>query len=196
MGVEHCDPDVLDCLSPKFLPQQVTLMPDRRFFGFLITLTLTCFTPSLSWADNQTVPGEVTTPYPTIHNLAVEWSVQGDDNANGTCDVQFRKVGEQTWKAAMPLRRVPAGENTSADPDRSWTQRFSGSIFNLQDDTEYEIELKLVDPDGGDVDPNGSSENASGTSVPHGRSDGNDGTKFTWTGGCGHDRQLGRRRLR
>ena len=61
------------------------------------------------YAQDNTIPGEVQTPYPTIINLAVEWFIEGDDNQNGKVNLQFREKGEQTWKEGMPLRRVPAG---------------------------------------------------------------------------------------
>ncbi len=45
----------------------------------------------------------------------------------------------------MPLFRVPAGKNLGF----SWTNKHSGSIFDLKPDTGYEIQLSLSDPDGG-----------------------------------------------
>ncbi len=98
---------------------------------------------------NATIPGAVTVPYPTIHNLAVEWPIDGDDNGNGGVTVRYRKVGDGAWRQGMPLRRVPAGASREPRMARSWTSRHSGSIFDLSPATEYEIELRLVDPDGG-----------------------------------------------
>ena len=91
-------------------------------------------------AQDHTIPGEITTPYPTLVNLAVEWKIQGDDNLNGTVDVAYRKKGEKSWKQGMPLFRVPAGENTGF----SWNNKHSGSIFYLEPDTDYEIRVRLV----------------------------------------------------
>jgi len=102
-------------------------------------------------AGDATIPGEVTTPYPTIINLAVEWAIEGDDNLNATCDVKFREVSTTAWHDAMPLRRIPAGESRGTNPIFKWTNRLSGSIFDLKPDTEYEIQLTLIDPDGGDA---------------------------------------------
>ncbi|MFC2076130.1 right-handed parallel beta-helix repeat-containing protein [candidate division KSB1 bacterium] len=103
-------------------------------------------------AGNATVPGEVTTPYPTIINLAVEWMIEGDDNLNGVVTVRYRKPGDRAWKEAMPLRRVPAGKSVQTTPIFHWDNKHSGSIFNLHPDTEYEIQLKLTDPDGGSAE--------------------------------------------
>ena len=104
---------------------------------------------ALFGAENGTKPGAVTTPYPTLINLAVEWTIEGDENLNCTVAVRYRKVGESRWCQAMPLFRVPGGRNEKTRPPRTWTNKLAGSIFDLVPDTEYEIELTLNDPDGG-----------------------------------------------
>ncbi|MFC2076476.1 right-handed parallel beta-helix repeat-containing protein [candidate division KSB1 bacterium] len=118
-----------------------------RYPTLLFVLMLLVVVSAL--AGNATVPGEVTTPYPTIINLAVEWKIDGDDNLNSRVDVRYRPVGERRWGDAMPLRRVPAGKSQGTRPIFSWDNKHSGSIFDLKPDTEYEINLKLTDPDGG-----------------------------------------------
>ncbi len=120
----------------------------------LATMTLFVLTLcSLAAADdNATVPGEVTTPYPTILNLAVEWKIAGDANLNGTVSVRYRAARENAWREAMPLRRVPAGQARRTTPTFRWENKHSGSIFDLQPNTEYEIALKLDDPDGGSAE--------------------------------------------
>jgi hypothetical protein len=112
-------------------------------------------------AQNETIPGEITTPYPTIINIAIEWKIQGDDNLNGVVSVKFREKGKTTWQEGMPLRRVPAGHNETLKslldsvpgyPDFKWENKHSGSIFDLKPNTNYEVALKLVDPDGGSAE--------------------------------------------
>ncbi len=100
------------------------------------------------FAQNNTIPGKVNSPFPTIHNLAVEWYIEGDDNLNGIVTLKYRKTNSSEWNEGMSLRRVPAGENIGFE----WKNKHSGSIFDLQPDTEYEIELNLNDPDGGRAD--------------------------------------------
>jgi hypothetical protein len=99
-------------------------------------------------AQDQTIPGAITTPYPTIINLAVEWTIQGDDNQNGIVTLQFREKGQTSWKQGMSLFRVPAGEKIGF----KWINKHSGSIFDLIPNTEYEIKLTLTDPDGGSAE--------------------------------------------
>ena len=112
-------------------------------------------------AQNETIAGEVTAPYPTIINLAIEWKIQGDDNQNGIVKISFREKGTTAWREGMPLRRIPAGENKTllpllqtvpGYPDFKWGNKHSGSIFDLKPNTAYEIRLKLEDPDGGSVE--------------------------------------------
>ncbi len=101
----------------------------------MIYLMMKCFClvlvvlTSSAIASDATKPGQVTTPYPTITNLAVEWQIEGDDNLNAKCDAMFRVKGTQNWHMAMPLQRVPAGESQKTSPIVQWTNRLSGSIF-------------------------------------------------------------------
>lgn len=116
----------------------------KTVVSLLILVSLVAAIP----AQNATTPGVVTTPYPTVINLAVEWLIEGDANLNCTVSVQYRPKGASEWRKAMPLRRVPAGENLGF----SWQNKCSGSIFDLQPGTEYEISLTLADPDGGSAE--------------------------------------------
>ena len=109
---------------------------------FLISIVLL---GTNGFAQDSTISGELTTPYPTMINLAVEWNIQGDENQDGIVTVQYREKGEKIWKEGMPLRRVPAGENIGF----TWKNKHSGSVFNLKPGTKYELNLTLEDPDGG-----------------------------------------------
>jgi hypothetical protein len=100
-------------------------------------------------AMDFTTPGEVSTPFPTITNLAIEWQIQGDDDLDAVCEVKYRKEEETTWHEGMPLRRVPAGRSQKTSSIFTWTNRLSGSVFDLEPGTSYDVELRLNDPDGG-----------------------------------------------
>ncbi len=100
-------------------------------------------------AQDDTTPGALSSPYPTIINLAVVWEIAGDNNLNATATVRYQKAGGGQWRQAMPLRRIPAGQSVDSSVPFSWSDKLSGSIFDLQEDTEYEIEVSLSDPDGG-----------------------------------------------
>jgi hypothetical protein len=121
---------------------KLKLIPKSFFSLFLLILFKSSF------AQDSTIPGEITTPYPTIISLGVDWNIQGDDNLNGAVTMQFRKKGTSDWKEGMPLRRVPAGQNYGF----KWANKHSGSIFDLIPNTLYEIKLNLNDPDGGSAE--------------------------------------------
>ncbi len=100
---------------------------------------------STSGGANAVVAGAVSTPYPTIENIAVEWAYTGDANTNSVVNVRYRRSGDTAWRNGMALRNVPAGSTEG----QSWSSRHSGSVFDLQPATSYEVELTLTDPDGG-----------------------------------------------
>ena len=103
-----------------------------------------------AYAGNGLVPGELRVEPSTLHCLGFEWSVQGDDNRNGSATVRYRKVGDAEWRTGLPLlalgHEFAAGE---VRPEYAVPRMFAGSIFDLTPGTEYEVELSLQDPDGG-----------------------------------------------
>ncbi|MFP4056497.1 MAG: right-handed parallel beta-helix repeat-containing protein [Candidatus Brocadiia bacterium] len=112
--------------------------------------------------DAASTPGEVQPEPSTLHCLAVRWPVKGDDNANASISVQYRKAGRANWEQGFPLfRTIRAATRRhrgqwsfrGIPPDRlpgGWI--FAGSIVDLEPETEYEVKLSLKDPDGGDAE--------------------------------------------
>lgn len=100
-----------------------------------------------AFAQQASIPGATTSPYPTLTAISLDWLMTGDDDDDGVVNVRYRRVGDADYRSALPLARVPAGSNQG----HSWSNRHAGSIFGLEPGTEYEIELALVDPDGGDT---------------------------------------------
>jgi MYXO-CTERM domain-containing protein len=119
--------------------------------------TYIVFGGEVAMAQTSTTPGAVTTPYPTTQAISIEWAVTGDSNNNGVVGVRYRKQGAAEWQAGMALARVPADENTTGDfgsGGGKWGNHHGGSLFDLEPQTTYEIELSLSDPDGGGVTTN------------------------------------------
>jgi hypothetical protein len=103
---------------------------------------------------------------PTLTALGFDWRISGDDNRNARVDVTYRRKGEMVWHKALPLLRlqnewvgVPVGPGYPKLPVSDGTgyvnpfhylvpNMFSGSILNLQPDTEYECRFVLFDSDG------------------------------------------------
>lgn len=118
---------------------------------------------TLGWAgEDASRPGEVQVEPSTLHCLAVRWPVMGDDNANATIAVQFRKAGEGAWRQGFPLFRTI--RSATKEQRGQWNFRgipanrlpggwiFAGSIVDLEPQTAYEVKLSLKDPDGGDTE--------------------------------------------
>jgi hypothetical protein len=141
----------IDFTYDNFFMRNVNWMKNYRTISLRIHTGLSILLISFPcFAQNRTIPGAIEIPYPTLTNLALEWFIEGDDNQNGEVKVQFRATGEETWREGMPLRRVPAGNSGDRTrPTYYWTNRHSGSIFDLRPGTRYEIKLILEDPDGG-----------------------------------------------
>jgi hypothetical protein len=118
-----------------------------------MALVVAAFLPAWpALAQTATTPGAVTTPYPTTQGISIEWAITGDSNNNGLVSVRYRMAGASAWQTGMSLVRVPAGSNTTGDfgsGDGKWASKHSGSLFDLDPGTSYEIELTLTDPDGG-----------------------------------------------
>jgi hypothetical protein len=82
---------------------------------------------------------------PTLVSLGLYLPiVRGDDNRNAVAHLKYRKQGTNTWLTGVPLLRV---RTEFADIERE--QSFAGSIFGLVEGTKYEVEVSIVDPDGG-----------------------------------------------
>jgi hypothetical protein len=91
-----------------------------------------------------TIPGATSLPFPTLQHVSVIWEIEGDSNENGVVTVRYRSDGG-TWREGTPLRRTPAGSLEGF----AWPNRHAGTVFGLSPGTTYEIELFLLDPDGG-----------------------------------------------
>jgi hypothetical protein len=121
------------------------------------------FSQNVAGSDqNATAIGEFTVERPTLVSLGFEWRIQGDNNHTAKVEVTYRKAGEQAWRTALPLlrvqnERVGNGAGTvvrvgNPQPENAFTYQtpnmFSGSILNLDPDSDYECHFVLTDPDG------------------------------------------------
>ncbi|MFC1762324.1 hypothetical protein ACFL6U_09615, partial [Planctomycetota bacterium] len=116
----------------------------------VLFLCLVIFASGIASAQNATTPGKFTVEHPTLLNLGFEWPIEGDTNRNAEVAVQFRAVGQTSWRPAMPLVRI-GGERVFRKRehlDYTVPDGFAGSILNLQPGTEYECRFELSDPDG------------------------------------------------
>jgi hypothetical protein len=127
-----------------------TMKPGPRPVALLL-VSIALATPwrASAQVDNRVSPGELVVENPTLINLGFEWLIEGDANRNAAVAVSYRRVGEATWTAGMPLLRVQ-GERI-AQPN-TWNlvppNMFAGSILDLVPGTAYEARFTLSDPDG------------------------------------------------
>jgi hypothetical protein len=100
--------------------------------------------------DNASHPAEPAAEPATFHSLGVRWAVRGDANADAVIGVRYRRVGDGSWREALPLFRTDP-ESVSDENRVRGGWLFAGSIVDLVPATEYEVALALIDPDGGGV---------------------------------------------
>ncbi len=103
-----------------------------RFLTFLLVSSMGLH------AQNSTQAGKFVVEHPTLLNLGFEWAITGDANRNASVAVEFRAVGESTWRPALPLARI-GGENIyrrRENLDYTVPDGFAGSSLNLQPGTE------------------------------------------------------------
>lgn len=96
--------------------------------------------PLSASAQDATTPGQVQNEV-TLRSIGIEWPITGDDDHDATCTVQYRVQGEPTWSEALPLLRV----------DYLSANTLAGSILFLEPGADYEVQLTLDDPDGGNA---------------------------------------------
>ena len=84
-----------------------------------------------------------------IAALGFEWYIEGDADRDAAVAVAYRRAGERDWRDSLPLLRVQ-NERTFYVETLYYTapNMFAGSVFELNENTEYEVRFTLTDPDG------------------------------------------------
>ena len=105
---------------------------------------------TVSGGVDATTAGDLTVERPTLIALGVDWRISGDENRNANVALDYRRKGENAWHKGMPLLRLQGEQVTTGSPPLKYIvpNMFSGSVFDLQPDTDYELKLTLTDPDG------------------------------------------------
>lgn len=86
----------------------------------------------------------------TRESIGIEWDLLGDANHDAVGRVRYREVGAEDWRDGLPLFRVDfRGYYAGLKAERAFNM-LAGSLLYLSPGTQYEIELELSDPDGGD----------------------------------------------
>jgi len=100
------------------------------------------------------IAGELIVEPSTLIALGFEWNIEGDENRNASVAVDYRVKGADAWKQGLPLLRLQYETITGVGDAFSYQtgNLFAGSIFDLQPGTEYEVRLRMTDPDGASGD--------------------------------------------
>ena len=100
-------------------------------------------------APTSVTAGEIVVEPPTLISLGFEWYLEGDADRDASVAVAYRKRGSAEWHDSLPLLRV-LNERTYYVETLYYTapNMFAGSVFELAEDTEYEVRFTLTDPDG------------------------------------------------
>ena len=120
-----------------------------RMKTYLAFALLILMAPSLGLAVSSTTPGELIVDPPTLMALGFAWSIDGDDNRNARVSISFRVKGGTVWAHGLDLLRLQKEETfLRGSLDYTAPNMFAGSLFDLKENTEYEVRLRLQDPDG------------------------------------------------
>src|SRR5262245_1857569 len=93
--------------------------------------------------------GELIVEPPTLISLGFEWRIEGDADRDSAVAVAYRRAGEREWHDSLPLLREQ-NERTFYVETLYYAapNMFAGSVFELEENTEYEVRFTLTDPDG------------------------------------------------
>ncbi|MGA2670054.1 MAG: Ig-like domain-containing protein, partial [Dehalococcoidia bacterium] len=107
-------------------------------------------------ASNATTIG-VLSLTPTYETISVYSNFSGDDNGNNQAILEYRKVGDTTWKPGVTMsvdRRAQLARpnyDTGATwyEANTWKNQWRAVIFWLTPNTSYEVRVTYTDADGG-----------------------------------------------
>jgi hypothetical protein len=123
---------------------------NRNSFFTCLTLALaTIWAPPFAQAGELAAPGDIVIDPPTLTALGFAWPLEGDDNRNAQVRVDYRAKGSDTWKRGMDLMRIHNEEMFLRGAyNLRLPNQFAGSLFDLQENTAYEVRFRITDPDG------------------------------------------------
>jgi hypothetical protein len=117
---------------------------------WLAAAVLTTVAATPAWSQSSSVTaGELIVEPATLISLGFEWYIEGDADRDASVAVAYRRAGESAWHESLPLLRVQ-NERTFYVETLYYTapNMFAGSVFELEENTPYEVRFTLTDPDG------------------------------------------------
>ncbi|MCP5144525.1 MAG: hypothetical protein H6978_06845 [Gammaproteobacteria bacterium] len=102
-----------------------------------------------AWGQQDSVTVSSLTVEPaTFTALAFDIGIAGDDNRSAQAEVSYRKVGARAWQQGLPMFRLQNETVWFREYAFPVPNAFSGSIFDLDPDTGYQVRVRITDPDG------------------------------------------------
>ncbi len=98
--------------------------------------------------------GDVMVDAPTVCCLGFSVPVTGDDDYDAVASIEYREAGASAWADGLPLLRVRPELTSGESPPGSYglpvpAAQFAGSLFGLAPQTDYDVRISVIDPDGG-----------------------------------------------
>jgi len=87
--------------------------------------------------NNMEIPGQQPQLLPAFNTVGFQIRFKGDANKNGQANIRYREPGG-AWQEGHPCIRAWYSDQ----------YEWAGRIFYLKSGTQYEIEVKFIDPDG------------------------------------------------
>jgi hypothetical protein len=108
-----------------------------------------CASGAVAQSPTNVTAGELVIEPPTLISLGFEWYIEGDADRDAAVAVSYRRAGDREWRDSLPLTRVQ-NERTFYVETLYYTapNMFAGSVFELAENTAYEVRFTLSDPDG------------------------------------------------
>ena len=98
-------------------------------------------------ASQNAVSISSTDSYPTFNNIGIHLVISGDDNLNSELTIFYKEQNQSDYQPAARTMRAYPG--LVIDGNTTTRNYHAGSIMHLEPSTAYDIQLILLDPDGG-----------------------------------------------
>ena len=91
---------------------------------------------------------------PTYESMSVYLSFDDDDDGDNSATMEYRQVGAGSFITGMDMvvdrRDIVQNDKTKLDPN-PFKNQWRASLLGLQAGTDYEVQVTVSDPDGGDI---------------------------------------------
>lgn len=98
-------------------------------------------------ADGMMISPQEPILLPAFTTVGFSVVYEGDEDRDGAARVEYRKVGEVTWREGHPGLRIWHATDFSSSASGSQDE-WASRLFHLEPGTTYEVQITFTDPDG------------------------------------------------